>query len=188
MPDHVFISDTVWLDLRTLQRTLSRYSPDEPYYGTPLLPSNASPSKLKICAVGASTESVVQEEYFFKMAFGGAGILVSRTLYDAMYENLPLCFDRFTHKVFGGDEMLIRCAAYSTNRKPEETMTEELGLHRKLSGFLATSYTVTVRHLQSSTSRATALASCLPAFPRGSHCITSMAGRSLCVLVASRPP
>ncbi|GAA6040250.1 hypothetical protein JCM8097_009384 [Rhodosporidiobolus ruineniae] len=103
--------DTFWLDMRTLRRVLSKYDPGEEWF------------------VGATTEAQRQLEQFGRMAFGGAGMLVSRTLMSNLYARWDECHDRYKD-VFGGDEMLSRCAALVTGRTKQTITTEERGMHQ----------------------------------------------------------
>lgn len=52
-------------------------------------------------AVGATTEAKNQLESFGRMAFGGAGMLVSDPLSLKMYNLWDDCFEKFRH-IFGG--------------------------------------------------------------------------------------
>ena len=63
------------------------------------------------------------------MAFGGAGMLVSRAMMSAMYSSWGECLERY-RDLFGGDEMLTRCAATASGRTKQTVTTEERGLHR----------------------------------------------------------
>ncbi|BGP17555.1 hypothetical protein JCM10213_004096 [Rhodosporidiobolus nylandii] len=103
--------DTFWLDIRTLRRLLSKYNPDEEWF------------------VGATTEAQRQLEQFGRMAFGGAGMLVSHALMTAMYTRWDACFDRYKD-IFGGDEMITRCAALVTGKTKQTVTTEEKGMHQ----------------------------------------------------------
>lgn len=76
--------DTFWLDLRTLRRMLSQYDPTKDWF------------------VGATTEAKNQLESFGRMAFGGAGILVSGPMLGKMAGVWDECHRRFSH-VFGGE-------------------------------------------------------------------------------------
>jgi len=63
------------------------------------------------------------------MAFGGAGMLVSDPLSEKMLDVWDDCWTKFRH-VFGGDEMLTRCAAYATGKTKETVTTIEAGMHQ----------------------------------------------------------
>jgi hypothetical protein len=54
--------------------------------------------------VGASSEGVSQIQQFGNMAFGGAGIIISRGLCKEMLKIHADCVEQ-TKDVFGGDEM-----------------------------------------------------------------------------------
>ncbi|GAA5980765.1 hypothetical protein JCM11641_002637 [Rhodosporidiobolus odoratus] len=103
--------DTFWLDMRALRRLLSQYNPGEEWF------------------VGTTTEAKRQLEQFGRMAFGGAGLLVSRGLGASMYDRWDTCFDRYKD-IFGGDEMLTRCAALVTGKTKQTVTTEQRGLHQ----------------------------------------------------------
>ncbi|KAK4705947.1 hypothetical protein P7C70_g247, partial [Phenoliferia sp. Uapishka_3] len=103
--------DTFWVDLRTLRRMLSKYDITKDWF------------------VGATTEAKNQLESFGRMAFGGAGMLVSESLSLKMYDLWDDCFEKFRH-VFGGDEMITRCAAVAKGQTKQTVTTEEKGLHQ----------------------------------------------------------
>lgn len=63
------------------------------------------------------------------MAFGGAGMMVSAPLADKMYGIWDSCFEQYRF-IFGGDEMVTRCAAQASGKTKDTVMTEELGLHQ----------------------------------------------------------
>ncbi|GAA5891213.1 hypothetical protein JCM5296_004930 [Sporobolomyces johnsonii] len=103
--------DTFWVDIRTLRRLLSKYDPSEKWF------------------VGATTEAQNQLQQFGRMAFGGAGMLISAPLLSAMYSLWPECHDRYKNS-FGGDEMITRCAALAKGATKQTVTTEERGLHQ----------------------------------------------------------
>jgi hypothetical protein len=90
---------------------LARYDPEEKWF------------------VGATTEAMNQLNAFGRMAFGGAGMLVSDPLISRMEELWDECFDRFRW-LFGGDEMVTRCAALAKGATKQTVTTEEKGLHQ----------------------------------------------------------
>ncbi|GAA6010047.1 hypothetical protein JCM10207_007535 [Rhodosporidiobolus poonsookiae] len=103
--------DTYWLDLRAARRMLSKYDPSQ------------------FWLIGSSTEATDQRHMFGRMAFGGAGILVSNPLLAAMQDRWDECHAQFKD-VFGGDDMVTQCAALTTGRGREEVTTQEEGLHQ----------------------------------------------------------
>ncbi|KAL8279176.1 hypothetical protein RQP46_008432 [Phenoliferia psychrophenolica] len=103
--------DTFWVDLRTLRRMLSKYDSSKDWF------------------VGATTEAKNQLESFGRMAFGGAGMLVSDPLSLKMYNLWDDCFEKFRH-IFGGDEMITRCAAVAKGQTKQTVTSEEKGLHQ----------------------------------------------------------
>ncbi|SCZ96971.1 BZ3501_MvSof-1269-A2-R1_Chr1-2g00882 [Microbotryum saponariae] len=103
--------DTFWLDMRALRRMLAKYDPSTPLF------------------VGATSESVNQLQQFGRMAFGGAGMLASAPLLHKMNNNWDECYKQF-RQIFGGDEMLTRCAALAKGATKQTVTTEEKGLHQ----------------------------------------------------------
>ncbi|KAA1112829.1 hypothetical protein PGT21_012135 [Puccinia graminis f. sp. tritici] len=100
--------DTFFLSLDSLNRVLSKYNPLEPHL------------------IGASSESRKANSHFGRIAFGGAGIFLSRGLIQKM--NAPGafegCFEEFGHE-FGGDAMVTKCALKLTSNatfKAEPTL------------------------------------------------------------------
>jgi len=67
---------------------------------------------------------------FGRMAFGGAGVFASTPLLSKMAERWPECYEQFRY-VFGGDEMLTRCAALARGVEKDDVVTREAGLHRE---------------------------------------------------------
>lgn len=80
--------------------------------------------------IGTTTEAQRQLEAFGRMAFGGGGMLLSDPLAAKMYVIWDECYKRF-HHVFGGDEMVTRCAALGKGATKQTVTTEEKGLHRQ---------------------------------------------------------
>ncbi|CAH7670230.1 hypothetical protein PPACK8108_LOCUS4941 [Phakopsora pachyrhizi] len=93
-PDWYVISDddTVWTDQRMLRKQLGRFDPSEP--------------KL----IGSFSEGLNQLKQFGTMAYGGAGIIISRSLASKILMIHEECL-RDLKDVFGGDEMYSSCAA-----------------------------------------------------------------------------
>ncbi|KAK4057061.1 hypothetical protein OIO90_001961 [Microbotryomycetes sp. JL221] len=105
--------DTFWLDQRPLRRMLAKYDPLEQLF------------------IGATSEAKNQLDSFGRMAFGGAGMIVSQTLMSDMQAMFDTCLSKYKN-IFGGDEMVTRCAALATGETKQTVTTEEKGLHRKL--------------------------------------------------------
>jgi len=102
--------DTYFLSLDSLNRILSKYNALEPHL------------------IGASSESRKANAHFGRIAFGGAGIFLSRGLIQKM--NAPGafegCFEEFGHE-FGGDGMVTKCAIKLTSNA---TFKAEPSLHQ----------------------------------------------------------
>ncbi|GAA5834190.1 hypothetical protein JCM3766R1_004485 [Sporobolomyces carnicolor] len=103
--------DTFWLDYRSTLRMLSKYDPRQEWF------------------IGASSESREALGMFGRMAFGGAGIVASNPLLASMANQWPKCYEQFKN-VFGGDEMLTRCAALARGVEKDDVTTREKGLHQ----------------------------------------------------------
>ncbi|KAI5475175.1 glycosyltransferase family 31 protein [Pseudohyphozyma bogoriensis] len=103
--------DTFWLDQRILRRMLSKYDPRQDWL------------------VGTVSEAKNQLESFGRMAFGGAGLLISDTLELKLYNLWDTCWEKWKH-IFGGDEMITRCAALALGKTKQTVATLEPGLHQ----------------------------------------------------------
>ncbi|OAV96271.1 hypothetical protein PTTG_03476 [Puccinia triticina 1-1 BBBD Race 1] len=105
--------DTIWTDERMLRRELSNYDPNQSWL------------------LGSSSEGVSQIRQFGNMAFGGAGIIISRGLCKEMLKIHADCVEQ-TKNVFGGDEMYSLCAARAAGHgKTKETVVTQLtSLHQ----------------------------------------------------------
>ncbi|EFP89475.1 hypothetical protein PGT21_034851 [Puccinia graminis f. sp. tritici] len=105
--------DTLWTDERMLRRELSKYDPSQSWF------------------LGASSEGVSQIQQFGNMAFGGAGIIISRGLCKEMLKIHADCVEQ-TKDVFGGDEMYSLCAARAAGHgKTKETVVTQISsLHQ----------------------------------------------------------
>lgn len=68
------------------------------------LPSSTSLSDTNagLLLVGATTEAKNQLEAFGRMAFGGAGMIISDPLSSKMYDLWDTCYTKY-HHVFGGE-------------------------------------------------------------------------------------
>ncbi|KAK4052495.1 hypothetical protein OIV83_002297 [Microbotryomycetes sp. JL201] len=123
--------DTFWLDQRALRRLLAKYDPLEQLF------------------IGATSEAKNQLDSFGRMAFGGAGMLVSQSLMNDMHGMYETCHTKFkhifggtrsehhlavdtwlTHRVVAGDEMVTRCAALAKGETKQTVTSEEKGLHQ----------------------------------------------------------
>jgi hypothetical protein len=91
-------SDTFWLDMRALRRLLSKYNPEEDWFGSfPLLLFLLSfRLTLSLSIVGASTEAQRQLEQFGTMAFGGVRSSSSHLLPSTCPSHLPPTFSMST--------------------------------------------------------------------------------------------
>ncbi|GAA6062722.1 hypothetical protein JCM10212_005925 [Sporobolomyces blumeae] len=103
--------DTFWVDIRAALRMLSKYDPREEWF------------------IGTPSESHDALGMFGDMAFGGAGIFASLPLVKSMSKRWSECYEQFRN-VFGGDEMLTRCAALARGVAKEEVTMVESGLHQ----------------------------------------------------------
>lgn len=80
---------------------LGKYDPAEDYFGA--CPSHRPlPTSLTPSPVGATTEAKNQLEQFGRMAFGGAGMIVSEPLHRKLFDIWDTCHDRFRN-LFGGE-------------------------------------------------------------------------------------
>ena len=103
--------DTFWIDPYTLVRELSRHDPAEPHF------------------LGTETDSLVQRSIFGRMAYGGGGVAASRALVANMERDHAVCKEE-TRLVFGGDEMLTRCAARASNSTKDAVLEQVAGMHQ----------------------------------------------------------
>jgi len=105
--------DTLWTDERMLRRALSNHDPNQSWL------------------LGSSSEGISQINQFGNMAFGGAGIIISRGLCKEMLKIHADCVEQ-SKNVFGGDEMYSLCAARAAgNGKTKETVVTQLtSLHQ----------------------------------------------------------
>lgn len=105
--------DTFFPDFDSLVRLLSAYDPDGEHI------------------IGALSESTKQVAQWGHIAYGGAGIYVSRGLMARM--NAPgvyaECLAKFGAS-FGGDAMVTHCAALALERDVKETLIVEDTLHQ----------------------------------------------------------
>ncbi|GAA5877539.1 hypothetical protein JCM8547_000183 [Rhodosporidiobolus lusitaniae] len=80
--------------------------------------------------LGGHSETVGNFQIFGKIAYGGAGIVMSRSLVQKMQGTLDKCAERFAH-VFGGDGLLSECAAW-TRGIPLDEVVEEVPAMRQM--------------------------------------------------------
>ncbi|PLW06943.1 hypothetical protein PCANC_10114 [Puccinia coronata f. sp. avenae] len=105
--------DTYFLSLDSVARMLSKYDPVEAHF------------------IGGQSESETANKAFGNIAFGGAGIFLSRGLIQKMNE--PGTFDSCVSlfgKEFGGDGMITKCAAMVMHRDVQQVVTRETTLHQ----------------------------------------------------------
>ncbi|KAL8963816.1 MAG: hypothetical protein Q9183_004932 [Haloplaca sp. 2 TL-2023] len=99
--------DTFYPSMRALLAMLDKYDPDQQYW------------------IGAVSDQWWSVARFGMMAFGGAGIFLSRGLaavIDEVYEDCT----KTIHKAAGGDERVMRCVTMNTETK----LTNEPALHQ----------------------------------------------------------
>lgn len=105
--------DTYFLSLDSVARMLSKYHPVEAHL------------------IGGKSESEGANRAFGNIAFGGAGIFLSRGLMKKINE--PGAFDSCVSLFgteFGGDGMITKCAAMVTHRDVQNVVTRETTLHQ----------------------------------------------------------
>ncbi|KAI7943521.1 hypothetical protein MJO28_011049 [Puccinia striiformis f. sp. tritici] len=127
--------DTFFLSLDSVNRMLSKYNPLEHHL------------------IGASSESQQANNHFGRIAFGGAGIFLSRGLIQKM--NAPGafegCFKDFGNE-FGGDAMVTKCAIKLTSNatfKAEPTL-HQLDIRDEAHGIFQAGLTFNTIHHWSS--------------------------------------
>lgn len=105
--------DTYFLSLDSVARMLSKYDPFEMH------------------VIGSLSESEGQQKHFGNIAFGGAGIFLSRGLVQQMNEPgaFDSCISLFA-KEFGGDGMITKCAAMLMRRDVQQVVSREPTLHQ----------------------------------------------------------
>ncbi|KAG0143608.1 hypothetical protein CROQUDRAFT_96113 [Cronartium quercuum f. sp. fusiforme G11] len=105
--------DTYFLSLDSVARMLAKYDP------------------LEVHLIGSLSEAEAARKHFGNIAFGGAGIFLSRGLMKEM--NQPGAFDSCVSlfaKEFGGDGMITKCAAVMMRRDVQQVVTREPTLHQ----------------------------------------------------------
>ncbi|KAL8931879.1 MAG: hypothetical protein Q9216_007041 [Gyalolechia sp. 2 TL-2023] len=114
----VMDDDTFFPSMQSLLAMLKRYDPNEQYW------------------IGAISESWWSVGRYGMMAFGGAGIFLSRALTAVLDEVYETCTKEM-HKAAGGDERIMRCI----NGHTETKLTNEPALHQMdISGDLSGVY------------------------------------------------
>ncbi|MBW0464638.1 hypothetical protein O181_004353 [Austropuccinia psidii MF-1] len=105
--------DTYFLSLDSVARMLAKYDPLECHF------------------IGGNSESESAQRAFGNIAFGGAGIFLSRGLMEKINEPgaFESCVSLF-EKEFGGDGMITKCAAMMMHREVQQVVTKEPTLHQ----------------------------------------------------------
>ncbi|KAG0151389.1 hypothetical protein CROQUDRAFT_36799 [Cronartium quercuum f. sp. fusiforme G11] len=105
--------DTVWVDERMLRRELSNYDHEGKWF------------------LGSTSEAIAQLNTFGNIAYGGAGILISKGLFKEMVRIHDDCLEE-NKDVFGGDGMYTLCAAKAmgNNATKETVLTQVEALHQ----------------------------------------------------------
>ncbi|KAL8931752.1 MAG: hypothetical protein Q9211_006756 [Gyalolechia sp. 1 TL-2023] len=103
----VMDDDTFFPSMQSLQAMLKRYEPDEEYW------------------IGAISDSWWSVGHYGMMAFGGAGIFLSRALTAVLDKEYETCTTEM-HAAAGGDERIMRCI----NGHTETKLTNEPALHQ----------------------------------------------------------
>ncbi|GAA5937037.1 hypothetical protein JCM3775_001934 [Rhodotorula graminis] len=102
--------------------------------------------------IGALSESTKQVAQWGHIAYGGAGIIVSRGLLAKMNEDgvWAECLAKFGAS-FGGDAMVTHCAALATDQKVQDALTIDPTLHQldirgDGTGFFQSGFLITSLH------------------------------------------
>ncbi|GAA5861264.1 hypothetical protein JCM1840_003134 [Sporobolomyces johnsonii] len=126
--------DTFFPDFDSLARLLSSYDPEE--------------DRL----IGALSESTKQVAQWGHIAYGGAGIIVSRRTVERMNEDgvWSRCLAKFG-AAFGGDAMVSHCAALVMDKDIKEALTLDETLHQldirgDGTGFFQSGFLITSLH------------------------------------------
>ncbi|BGO89742.1 hypothetical protein NBRC10512_004396 [Rhodotorula toruloides] len=80
--------------------------------------------------LGTFSETRGNFDMFGRIAFGGGGIVISRSLVRKMQGMLDKCAERFAH-IFGGDGLISECAAWTRN-VPLDQLVEEVPAMRQM--------------------------------------------------------
>ncbi|KAK4699106.1 hypothetical protein P7C70_g7159, partial [Phenoliferia sp. Uapishka_3] len=116
--------DTFWIDINDVKQILLQFDSSEDHM------------------MGGFSEAVANFNDHGKIAFGGAGIILSRSLVRKMQGLVGTCSRKFAH-IFGGDGILTHCAALARDVGYQEVVREIPGLSQMdmrgdASGFLTT--------------------------------------------------
>lgn len=105
--------DTFYPDFDSLARLLASHNPDEDWL------------------IGALSESTKQVAQWGHIAYGGAGIILSRAVMDKMNAAgfWRTCLQKYG-SAFGGDAMLTHCAADAMARDVKDALTLEETMHQ----------------------------------------------------------
>ncbi|KAI4174994.1 MAG: hypothetical protein LQ343_002021 [Gyalolechia ehrenbergii] len=112
----VMDDDTFFPSMQSLQAMLKRYDPAEQYW------------------IGAISESWWSVGRYGMMAFGGAGIFLSRALTAVLDKEYETCTKEM-HKAAGGDERIMRCInGHTTTKLTNEPALHQMDISGDLSG------------------------------------------------------
>ncbi|EOR03649.1 hypothetical protein J056_003106 [Wallemia ichthyophaga EXF-994] len=111
--DWVVVSDddTTFIDIRLVQRMLSKYDQRQDWI------------------LGGASESPRQAHDFGLQAFGGAGIFLSNPIARKIHSQYDNCAEN-SRDVFGGDGKVSGCAAFVTGKDMNHLVSHEKGLHQ----------------------------------------------------------
>ncbi|KPV76019.1 glycosyltransferase family 31 protein [Rhodotorula graminis WP1] len=110
---YIFGDDDTWFsDSEMLREMLAGYDWREDFF------------------LGAHSETVGNFQTFGKIGFGGAGLILSRSLVRKMQPHVDDCASRFAH-MFGGDGIVSHCAAW-VRGIPLEQLVEEIPALRQM--------------------------------------------------------
>ncbi|GAA5868713.1 hypothetical protein JCM3774_003633 [Rhodotorula dairenensis] len=105
--------DTFFPDFDSLARLLASHNPDEDWL------------------IGTLSESTKQVAQWGHIAYGGAGIILSRSVVEKMNESgfWRGCLQKYG-SAFGGDAMMTHCAADAMGRQVKDALTLDETLHQ----------------------------------------------------------
>ncbi|KAL8293325.1 hypothetical protein RQP46_000026 [Phenoliferia psychrophenolica] len=78
--------------------------------------------------LGGFTGAIDHYRTFGRIAYGGAGMIISRGLFKKMFDMLDVCAERFEPIVWGGDGLISHCAALAKGVSVPEIVEEIAGL------------------------------------------------------------
>ncbi|KAI5474776.1 N-glycosylase/DNA lyase [Pseudohyphozyma bogoriensis] len=118
--------DTWWVDTRLLQKHLATMDHMDDHF------------------IGALTETARNLDMFGKIAYGGAGIVVSRGLMIKLQETVEGCVSEFSY-LYGGDSMMTHCVGKTKGIPTEDVLEDTRGMQQMdmkgdASGFLSAGY------------------------------------------------